>query len=221
MTERVSTAVATPAEAGTVVAICFGLFIVWSQSAASAGFQTGTALSDATFIETIVIECLLGGAALWFLRGRGHSLRALLPVPTWWSTVVGVALCFGCLVAWGLVSPLFSVAEQAAQPISPLVAASRPTLTMIVLASVVNALYEETFLVGYLVRGFAGLGASLALGISLLVRLLYHAMQGPVGALSVVVFGLVVSLFYWRTRMLWPVVVAHALQDVIALSYHG
>ncbi|MED5619757.1 CPBP family intramembrane glutamic endopeptidase [Ideonella sp. BN130291] len=219
MPERASTTAATPAEAGAVVAICFGLFIVWSLSAAAAGFQTGTGFSDAVFTETIAIECFLGSTALWFLRGRGHSVRTLLPLPTWWGTLLGVALCFACLVGWGLVSPLFSVAEQAAQPISQIMAVSRPSLTMIVLASMVNGLYEETFLVGYLVRGFSGLGASLALGISLLVRLLYHVYQGPIGALSVVVFGLVVSLFYWRTRLLWPVVVAHALQDVIAFTY--
>jgi membrane protease YdiL (CAAX protease family) len=73
-------------------------------------------------------------------------------------------------------------------------------------------------LLGYLMRGFAEAGASFALGLSVLVRLLYHLYQGPLGAVSVVVCGLVLGAAYWRTRRLWPVALAHALIDMIALS---
>jgi membrane protease YdiL (CAAX protease family) len=207
------------AEAAIVVAICFGLFIAWSLAAAAEGTPPGQRFSDAAFLEMIAIELCLGGTALWFLRLRGHSIRALLPAPSWGGSAAGVGLCLACLLAWMLVSGLFSPADYAAQPIAQILERSRPSLAMVLLASVVNGIYEETFLVGYLVRGFAALGPGLALGLSVLVRLLYHVYQGPIGSLSVVVFGLVVGAFYWRTRALWPVVFAHALQDVIALSY--
>jgi len=213
---------ATFGEAAAVVGICFGLFIVWSVSAAADGFSVTGGFSDAAFASTIALELLLGGTALAMLRWRGHVLAQLLPMPDWRGTGLGVLLCIACLAAWVVVSTtLVDTRDYAAQPIARMVAMSRPSLAMVVLASAINGVYEETFLVGYLVRGFSALGAPLALGISTLVRLLYHVYQGPVGALSVVVFGLVVGLFYWQTRRLWPVAVAHALQDVVAFSYSG
>lgn len=46
---------------------------------------------------------------------------------------------------------------------------------------------KRRFWLGYLVRGFAAVGASFAIGLSLLVRVLYHLYQGPLGAVSVLV----------------------------------
>jgi membrane protease YdiL (CAAX protease family) len=90
---------------------------------------------------------------------------------------------------------------------------------MVLLASAVNGVYEETFLVGYLVRGFRHRGAAAAVGVSVLVRLLCHLYQGPLGALAAVVFGTLAGAFYWRSRWLWPVAFAHMLQDLISLLW--
>jgi membrane protease YdiL (CAAX protease family) len=105
------------------------------------------------------------------------------------------------------------------QPITVIAAKAKPTLFFILAVSILNGLYEETFLLGYLVRGFSAAGASFAVGLSILVRLLYHLYQGPVGAVSVVVFGLIVSYYYWRTPVLWPAVLAHTIADVIGLAH--
>jgi membrane protease YdiL (CAAX protease family) len=212
---------ATLPEAAIVVAICFGLLVFWSMTIAGAGFEVAGAFTDAAFLQTILLECSLAAVALWYLALRGYSVRRLLPSPTWWGTVLGALLCAACLLAWNLVGLAISPGDYAAAPIARAMAGSRPSVVMVVAASVVNALYEETFLVGYLLRGFAPFGAALALGLSVLVRLLYHAYQGPVGALAVVVFGLVVGVFYWRTRLLWPVAAAHAMQDIVAFAYPG
>jgi membrane protease YdiL (CAAX protease family) len=94
-------------------------------------------------------------------------------------------------------------------------ATARPSLAVVLLLSVVNGLYEEVFLLGYLMKGFRHRGASFALGLSLLVRVLYHLYQGPHGALSIAVAGLVFGVFYLRTGWLWPVVFAHMLADTL------
>jgi membrane protease YdiL (CAAX protease family) len=47
---------------------------------------------------------------------------------------------------------------------------------------------------------------------------MYHLYQGPLGAILVLGFGVVVSLFYWRFRQVWPVMVAHMLADAAALT---
>jgi uncharacterized protein len=126
-------------------------------------------------------------------------------------------LCAVALGAWALLAQLFSADELAAQPIAEIASHAHPSLVWVIALSMINGLYEETFLLGYLVRGFAAVGASFAIGLSLLVRVLYHLYQGPLGAVSVLVFGVVVGCYYWRTRSLWPAVFAHTLADVVAL----
>ena len=87
---------------------------------------------------------------------------------------------------------------------------------LVVALAMVNGLYEETFLAGYLLEGLRKHGIHIALGITTLIRLLYHLYQGPIGAASVTAYGLVVMLFYWRSRLLWPIVFAHTLADITA-----
>jgi len=50
------------------------------------------------------------------------------------------------------------------------------------------------------------------------VRLLYHLYQGPIGVLTAVPMGLLYGYLYSRTRQLWPLIVAHSLLELIALS---
>ena len=38
------------------------------------------------------------------------------------------------------------------------------------------------------------------------------------GAISVLGFGLILSLYYVRTQRLWPIIVAHILADLLAFA---
>lgn len=78
-----------------------------------------------------------------------------------------------------------------------------------------NGAYEEVFLLGFLLRGLRGYGLGMALGVSLLVRMLYDLYQGPLGAASVFAYGAVVSLYFVSSNRLFPVVFAHALGDIV------
>lgn len=206
-------------EATVVVALCFGLFIVSSLSVAWGGFHTEAAFSDEAFLQIIGRELVFGGLALALLKRRGYALQRLLPRPSLAGSLVGAVLLFVTLFVWMMLSQALRISDYAAQPIAQILERSHPSPTVVLIASVINGVYEETFLVGYLVRGLQRHGASVAVGLSVLVRLLYHVYQGPAGALSVVVFGAIVGFFYWRTRLLWPVAFAHILEDLIAFSY--
>jgi membrane protease YdiL (CAAX protease family) len=81
----------------------------------------------------------------------------------------------------------------------------------------VNGTYEEVFLLGFLQRGLRSYGLSIAVGVAVLVRVLYHLYQGPVGTLWVLGFGAVFSLYYLRSEQLWPPAFAHILWDIIPL----
>jgi membrane protease YdiL (CAAX protease family) len=120
-------------------------------------------------------------------------------------------------VAW-LVAALIGAGHTASEPIGEMVAGARISLAPLVAMSIVNGIYEEVFLLGYLQRALEGFGAAFAVGVSLLVRLLYHLYQGPSGALYVLGFGLVLSLYFLRTGKLWPVAFAHIFADFAGFS---
>jgi hypothetical protein len=203
----------TPAEAFAVVAICFGLLIWQSVQAVLAGFPTSPFTDDGT-LWLVATELVLAAAALSLLHARGFAVATLYPPPS----VVGALQGAGLYVVFWLAAVLamapFS-SGLADQPIGTMVSEARMSLGVVVLLAVVNATFEEIFLLGFLVRGLRGFGLSAAIGISLLVRLLYHLYQGPLGAVSLLVFGLVVTLYFAASNKLWPPVFCHMLADIV------
>ncbi len=197
-----------------MVTLCFGWFILGSLWSVSAGFRSH-AITDASLLGIVGFEVLIGPIALLVLRSRGYAVTALLPSPSWIGCGVGALLYITCVLAVWLTLVPFSSNEV--QPIDELVAKARPSFAMVLVLSAVNGLYEEVFLLGYLMKGFRHRGTSFALGLSLLVRVLYHLYQGPHGALSIAVVGFVFGGFYLRTGWLWPVVFAHMLADALSL----
>jgi hypothetical protein len=165
--------VASPCEATLLVIIAFGWFIASSLIAVARGFPTSGSFSNASLAGILMLEFFFGSAALLFLRSRGYSVAGLLPTPNWSGCLFGTLLFVAAFFAWFVVAQVFPRSEHEAQPIAEIVANARPSLVFVIAVSMFNGLYEETFLLGYLVRGFATAGASLALGISLLVRVLY------------------------------------------------
>lgn len=206
------------AEATVVAAVCFGLFSLWSIQAVMAGFPAAQYSNDGV-LQMMALEGLLAGVALLFLRVRGFDVASLLPRPTWWDTLLG-ALTY--LAAWALETVSMSLYESVVPPTATrdVVAFSFTGLTVVTLVafSIVNGLFEEVFLLGVLTRGLRQWGLALAIGLPLLLRLLYHTYQGPLGAIGVVAFGLTVTLVYVRTGRLWPSVYAHILADLIPMA---
>jgi membrane protease YdiL (CAAX protease family) len=91
-------------------------------------------------------------------------------------------------------------------------------LPVLVLSAVANSWAEEILVVGYLLTRLRQLrvGRNGALVISAVLRGSYHLYQGFGGFIGNVVMGLVFGWVWQRTNRLWPLIVAHALIDVIA-----
>lgn len=89
------------------------------------------------------------------------------------------------------------------------------------LMSLANGFAEELVVRGHLLPNFERLtGSSLA---ALLITTAsfagYHAYQGPYGVLSTGVIGLVYGAVFLATRRLWPLVLAHAATDLLAVVF--
>jgi membrane protease YdiL (CAAX protease family) len=92
------------------------------------------------------------------------------------------------------------------------------TVPVLVLGAGQNALLEEVVAVGYLVRRLEQLGwaAVTAAAASALLRATYHLYQGWGGFAGNLVLGAVFAAIFLRWRRTWPLVVAHAVVDVLA-----
>ncbi|BCW39880.1 CAAX amino protease [Arthrobacter sp. StoSoilB3] len=92
------------------------------------------------------------------------------------------------------------------------------TVPVLILSAVRHAIVEEVIVVGYLLDRFGKFGWSVPAGIvvSALLRGSYHLYQGFGPFIGNVVMGLVFGWIYTKTKRVMPLVVAHALLDIVA-----
>lgn len=155
-----------------------------------------------------------------FLRVRDWPLHRLGIRPTLIGTLVGGGLAASAYLAYAAVflaaAGISPYIEQVAREHSPV--APGLNLALIIAVSIVNPIFEELFVCGYVVstlmerRGFWT-----AVNVSIAIRLSYHLYQGPIGVISIVPLGFIFAYWFARTGRLWPVIVAHAIFDFVGL----
>lgn len=91
-------------------------------------------------------------------------------------------------------------------------------IVLLIAAAIANAWAEEVVVVGYLITRLEQLRVRpwLAQGASAVLRGTYHLYQGFGAGLGNLVMGLVFGCAWRRTGRLWPLIVAHAVIDIVA-----
>lgn len=92
------------------------------------------------------------------------------------------------------------------------------TVPVLILSAVRHAIVEEVIVVGYLLDRFGKFGWSLPLSIfaSSILRGSYHPYQGFGPFIGNAVMGVVFVWIYTKTRRVMPLVMAHALLNIVA-----
>jgi membrane protease YdiL (CAAX protease family) len=82
-----------------------------------------------------------------------------------------------------------------------------------------NPVFEELIVRGYLMSEILDLGGNsvMAILISVAVQMSYHLYQGFARGIALTASFTVFSIYFWRTRRIAPVVVAHLWFDAYAL----
>ena len=212
----------TPAtEFVVVVLVAFGYLIFGSVLSA---FHPGGALhhSHASLIALAVYEAVLIAVLATFLGLRGWTLKRIGLVPDFKDTGIGFLLFIAAnliwLVVWNATSVLSPGLAQTMAAASAKVVAPGVPLAIAALVAIVNPVFEEGFVAGYVMSALRDKWSPLVcVNASVALRLLYHLYQGPLGVLSIIPTGLIFSYWYVRTGRLWPLIVAHGLLDLLAL----
>jgi len=93
------------------------------------------------------------------------------------------------------------------------------TLIPITIISLLNPLFEELLVLGFVVQSMRkAFGITTAFNVSLALRILSHLYQGPLAVIPIAVMALVFTLVYVKMGRLWPVIVSHALLDLLGLT---
>jgi uncharacterized protein len=155
-----------------------------------------------------------------FLRKRGWTLAQLGFIPSWKSTAMSVGLIPAVYITYALIwiplALLFPEFQALSQ--SKVIVGSGISTWKIIIVSIVNPVFEEVFVCGYVVH-FLKKSNNLwiALIISTAIRALYHLYQPIQGIIAIISIGLVFGFFYAKTNRLWSVVAAHAFFDLWGL----
>ncbi|HKS56314.1 MAG TPA: CPBP family intramembrane glutamic endopeptidase [Steroidobacteraceae bacterium] len=206
-------------EAALITTIFAGWFICSAFWVVLTGFPVAKfGYDNSKAIALVVFELIAFCLAALVLRWRGWQLREFLFSVQWRDVLAAVLLLMLSVlvnfVLWYAITSHFddgSILRKLAHPVAMSVGAAA-------LMSIVNGAFEEFFLCRYLIERFRSSGAAFAVMLSAGIRMLYHVYQGPHGTLAVLAYGVIAGAYYWRTRSLGAVVLAHALADLIALT---
>ena len=201
-----------------VLVAAFGLPIYTSFAIAfrlSARPHTRLVINDRERLISTAVELAVLGLVFWISRVRGWSIRQLGFYPNWRRTIIGVLLFVGLIlitagVAAGTIKLFPNAFHHRATDAIGL------SFIGILATGIINPVFEEIFLCGYVIQRLAKKGAAVAIGCSVLLRCLCHVHLG-MAVLGPLIAGLVFGYLFWRDRQLWPLIVAHSLIDFLAL----
>lgn len=204
-----------------VMAIAFG-FPIYSSLAGALTPVVEPSFSEGSLWGLIIYELFvlaLLGPVLWLRGWKPQELGMEFRSQDIWPAL-------GLLIACMAVNyPMLWLDDQMAEGVNPsmdAMVAGRLSLSAVVVASVINPIFEELFVCAYVIRALERTRSqAFAVNVSVAIRASYHLYQGPVGAIWVILVGLIFGWWFARTGRLWPAIIAHGLVDLLALMCYA
>jgi uncharacterized protein len=199
-------------EFAIVILVAFGMFaygaiIGWTRGSCN------NVITNAGLSRLVTYELFAFLIIATFLRARQWKLSDFHPQVSWKLTGAGVLLTLGILLYSTIIGTGFGTGYE-----FPHLDTSHLDFGTVLLFSVVNGIYEETFVVGYVVGCLARQSTRVVIISSALIRFSYHVYQGPEAVLFILPMGLVFAYLYVKYRRLWPLVLCHIILDIVVLT---
>jgi uncharacterized protein len=199
------------------VVVSLTLMAVWPERYGEPGHLV---MSSARLWGTLCIELLLMatiGRWLWRRGWRPHRTATLAFAPRDVGRGLGIWAA-GMIAAWASVLVWYRLAPAFTASASSTQILGQPSIMVVVAVSVVNAVFEEFLWLGLGIAALRRYGVGVAALVSVGLRTLVHAYQGPLAVITILPLGVVFTWYYVRSGRLWPVVVAHTVQDLLVLG---
>ncbi|MCL1840925.1 MAG: CPBP family intramembrane metalloprotease [Propionibacteriaceae bacterium] len=92
------------------------------------------------------------------------------------------------------------------------------TIPVYILFAFANGALEEIVMIGYVVTRWLQAGARWWVAVlgSALIRGTYHLYQGWGGFIGNAAMGAILGFFFYKTKRVWPLVIAHTILDVVS-----
>ncbi len=206
------------AEPWIVLLLIVGVFVgTWVLQVAGSTPDAAVLINDREALSTLGVEAGLALLFVPWLWWRGWRPPALSEPSGPLDIPRGVVLWFVAYLALGAVFGLLTLTQH--KVTEPPIKVDLSD-AVIVGVSILNAVFEELLWLAY---GVTALGRRIGLRraciVSVLLRTSVHVYEGPMAIAGVLPIGIVFTAYYARTRRVWPVIVAHALQDAFAFVY--
>lgn len=221
----------SPYEFALVVAVAFGWSILGSVSALLSGRTVGQVGAADSFTSThlyavVLVELIALPVIATILYLRGWRLKDFPLSITTKATIIGlvvfVFVWLGELVMNAVSTALFDSLRPELERLATYKPSSPPDLIAISVLVLVNPLFEEVIVCGYVIPVLsARFGQTTAINVSVIIRGLYHLYQGVAMLPFHLLYGLIQAYLFVRLRQLWPLIVSHAALDFMALLYHA
>jgi len=200
------------AEFVIILFLAFGFPIFYSFMSMIAllqGYGGPTHYNNFSLINIFELEVLTGCAAGAVLYIRFWSISHFQINMGWLQTLIGVVVLAGDLLLQYAALILLKAVYASDVVISTGFVISKISLVVAIVISFVNPIFEEVFVVGYIVQSLRNKhDAIYVVTLSATIRLLYHLYQGPI-AIGIFFLGILHAYFYWRWKSLWPLIFAH------------
>jgi membrane protease YdiL (CAAX protease family) len=205
------------AEFAVVLGICVG----WSIFESVRDAALGRPLLHISERDVLALTAFELGAALLaggFLALRGWTWGAFNVRVSWKTTAGGLLLVpasYASFIAGAMVVAMTPGGEALLKALPDFPGVWIPVAA---LGAAVNGCFEELVLAGYVFRVLESQGLGIAMGASVLLRVLMNVSQGPLGATGILLLGVLYGVLYWDYRQLWPLMLAHMILDFLGLA---
>ena len=201
-----------------VIFITLGNLIISSTSAIISHISTDRALNlnFQEFSGLLTYEILTLCLVFLFLKARGWKIKDFnLDISL---NLIGAGVVIFA-IDYILVQIIATILIRLNIIIYPQLTCSLSILEILAV-SIINPIFEEIIVIGYVFKALEEKYRGwLIIIISTLIRLSYHTYQGSIIIAGILPMGILFSLFYWRSKKLFPLIIAHGLLDFVPLYY--
>jgi membrane protease YdiL (CAAX protease family) len=216
--KQFAAALSLRAEIAIVLACAFGLPLAYTMMLALGAVEREF-VTDALLLRVVAFEVAMLGALGALLWSRDWTFERLgIATPSFQDVLDAVGLLVvAYLIPAGILALLPPDMKQAATNALSFTPLSLP---VVVAASLVSPLFEEVFVVGYVFAVLGPANKTMAINISVALRLAYHLSQGAAAVIFILPMAVVFAWWYSTRPSLWPLLMAHIALEFLGLAPH-